>query len=88
MKIQTANLIFMSTVRNSLMVDLNPDTKFQILASQDISRTGNSKEAIGGTLFPKLSRLNCVFGTILYQICLIPAKSELFRAPQFRGAVK
>ena len=38
-------------------------------------RTGNSKEAIGGTLFPKLSRLNCVFGTILYQICLIPAKS-------------
>ena len=29
--------------------------------------------------FPKLSRLNCVFGRILYQICMIPAKNELFR---------
>ena len=37
-----------------------------------LPRTCNSKEAIGNTLFPKLSRLNCVFGTILYQI---PAKS-------------
>ena len=32
-----------------------------------------------------LFRLNCVFGAILYQICMIPAKIELFRGPQFWG---
>ena len=46
-----------------------------VITSLDRCRTGNSKEENGHTLFPKPARLNCVFGTILYQICMIPAKS-------------
>ena len=42
-------------------------------------RTGNSKEESGHTTVIGISQdflvWNCVFGTILYQICMILAKS-------------
>ena len=49
-------------------------------------RTGNSKEENGHWHFPKLSRF-AFLATIVYQMCMIPAKSSLLRDTQMCGSL-